>query len=372
MPRALPAALLLLAAALPAGAQDTFQTQSGSGFKFHLDSLARQEWTDETTFLDTQRTFLRLRPRVELERGFLQLGVGGDFHWGNDDNTEPPTVPLVRDNYKSDDIRWDLAFLRLVPTSWVSIQGGRFFMPLRTTEMIWDRDLRPQGASVTLSHSGGGSLQKLSATGVFARGSHVFPSDNDAPFEFRERDTIWMASLGATLSAGAQGEVIELMGAYLRFDDLENVPLNIRRQNTRGLAGILALEYDVIDLVARYRAEKGVPFQIVADYCWNTAVESDNKGLWLSLVLGSVRSSRGALEYTYAKVDKDATSAAYAGDDFIWGTGWEGHRADLGFRVGEHASMHGIAQIQKFKDSPRVEERNDWLNRWRIEARVSY
>jgi hypothetical protein len=231
--------------------------------------------------------------------------------------------------------------------------------------------LRPQGAAVTLQLPSGGSLQKLAATGVFARGSHVFPSDDDGPFEFKDRDTVWMASLGATLGAGGQGDVLELMGAFIRFDDLDKVSPLLRRQNTRTATG-LTLRYDVVDLVARYRSEKGIPFQLVADYGWNTAADSDNHGLWLALVLGSVRSARAALEYTYAKVDKDATLGAYATDDFLWATGWDGHRADIGFRAGNHASVHVVGQIQRFKDSPRVEERDDWVKRYRLEARLSY
>ena len=73
-----------------------------------------------------------------------------------------------------------------------------------------------------------------------------------------------------------------------------------------------------------------MPVQLVADYCWNTAAERGNQGLWLAAVLGSTDVSRARLEYTYAKVDKDATVAAFNADDFFWGTGWEGHRGDLG------------------------------------------
>jgi hypothetical protein len=71
-------------------------------------------------------------------------------------------------------------------------------------------------------------------------------------------------------------------------------------------------------------------------------------------------------------VDKDATLAAYATDDFFWSTGWEGHRGDLGFRVGEHAALHGVAQAQRFKDSPRGAERDHWVKRYRLELRLSY
>ena len=61
-------------------------------------------------------------------------------------------------------------------------------------------------------------------------------------------------------------------------------------------------------------------------------------------------------EYTYAKVDKDATLAAYGADDFFWVTGWKGHRIDLGGRIRDQVSLHVVGQLQKFKDSPRPAE----------------
>jgi hypothetical protein len=357
MQRALPATLLFASVVVPAAAQDVFQSSPGTAYHWRLESLGRQEWTDETTFVDDKRSLLRVKPRFEVERGRFALGVGGDFTYGSDRNTEeapgtPPgtQVTLVRDNYKSRDARLDLAFARVSPASWLTVQGGRFAMPLRTTEMIWDRDLRPQGAAVVLQLPKGGSIQKLTATGVFARGSHVFPRDGGA-FQFDDRDTVWMASLGATLGAGGQGDALELTGSYLRFTDLGVVSPLVRRQNTR-VGGALVLEYDVVDLVARYRTERGVPFQLVADYAFNTSADADNRGLWLAVVIGSVRSARAVLEYTYARMDKDVTLAAYATDDFIWGTGWEGHRGDLGFRTGEHASIHVVGQLQRCSRTP--------------------
>jgi hypothetical protein len=71
-------------------------------------------------------------------------------------------------------------------------------------------------------------------------------------------------------------------------------------------------------------------------------------------------------------VDKDATLAAYATDDFFWGTGWEGHRADVGIKLSDNAAAHGVAQIQRFKDSPRVAERDVWVKRYRAELRITY
>ena len=33
-------------------------------------------------------------------------------------------------------------------------------------------------------------------------------------------------------------------------------------------------------------------------------------------------------------------------------------------------AIHGIGQLQRFKDSPRPEEREDWVKRFRIELRL--
>jgi len=366
--------LILLAAAAAARAQDAdavYQKKKAST-AFHLDALSRQEWTDEVTFTPKSRRLFRARPRVELNTSWLQLGVGGDFTYGSDENLEPPpgtaTLPLLRDNYKSRNARLDLAWARLAPASAVSVQGGRFVMPVRFTEMVWDRELRPQGGSATVDFGSAGGLQKLAITGVYARGSHILPEDG--AFQFRDRDTVWVGAATAIFGAGARDR-IELTGAFLKFDGLEFVDPRLRRQNTR-VGGALVIPYEIVDLVARYHGEGRVNTTLVADYCWNTAVSTDNRGLWLALVLGSTATARGSLEYTYAAVDKDATLAAYATDDFIWQTGWAGHRLDLGLRMGDHTSTHLVGQLQRFKDSPREVEREDWLKRARLELRIRY
>lgn len=365
---------LLLVVASAAGAQESppVYQQQRSSTAFHLDGVSRQEWTDEVTFVAKSRRVIRMKPRAEFQSKWLQLGLGGDFIYSSDHNTRPPegtaTLPLLRDNYKSRDARLDLAWVRFTPVRALSVQGGRFAMPVRFTEMIWDRDLRPQGGAATIDLGAVGPLQKLAVTGVYARGSHIFPEGN--AFQFGDRDTVWVGSATATFSAGAKDR-IELLGSYLKFDDLGFVDTRLRRQNTRA-GGVLIRPYEVVDLVARYHGEGRVSTTMAADYCWNTAVDADNRGLWLAVVLGSLATARGSLEYTYAQVDKDATLAAYTTDDFLWGTGWAGHRVDLAVRISDRASSHVVGQLQRFKDSPNQADRDTWLKRLRVEIRFNY
>jgi hypothetical protein len=372
MKRALLAASLaaLPLAAAAQDAPDVYQTQEKFAFDVRVDGYFRQEWTDEITFIDDSRQLGRIRPRAEMSVGPLAAGVGGDFLYGSQENTVPPAgvanLPLLRDNYDARDARLDLAFLRL-NLGPIRMEGGRFAMPIRFTEMIWDRELRPQGGALTLEARDIGPFKRLSATGLGARGSHVFPQDG-GPFDFSDRETVWIGSAAAVL--GRDTTSLELVGSYLAFQDLEHVDPRLRRQNTRAVpAGPLGREYDVVDLVARYVREGAAEVQLIANYCWNTAVDDRNTGLWLAAVLGSTRTARSAIEYTYARVEPDATLAAFAADDFLWETGWEGHRVDFGYRLGEYMSLHGIGQKQRFKDSPVEADRDKWLDRYRIELR---
>jgi hypothetical protein len=107
----------------------------------------------------------------------------------------------------------------------------------------------------------------------------------------------------------------------------------------------------------------------VGDFCWNTDAERDRQGIWAAGTLGTLSGTRVRAEYTFADVDKDATLAAYPTDDFFWQTGWAGHRVDVGVRLVDKLSLHGVGQLERFKDSPRPEERDHWNKRLRAELR---
>src|SRR5688500_15013375 len=183
------AALLLTAAS--ADAQDAvFQTQKK--LTFHGEGLLRQEWTrDFPPGTDTDRLRARALPGLRLTLGPVVLGAGGDFQWSSDENLVAGQ-PLLRDNYDSRDARVDLAFARL-DTEAVELAAGRFEMPIAFTEMLWDRDLRPQGGALTLALRDRGSLRRLAVTALGARGSHVFDDDDT---------TMLSAALDARFSLG--------------------------------------------------------------------------------------------------------------------------------------------------------------------------
>lgn len=374
------ASIAALALAASAAAQDSapvYQQQQKKAFRFAGDSLARYEWTQDIPnasgsgcippeipcLLDENRSFLQARPRVELTVGPLELGVGGAFNYSDSENDIPlpgqELLAIIRDNYRSRDARLDLAWGKLTMGP-VVVQGGRFLMPIPFTEMIWDRDLRPQGGAVALQYASKTSASRFALEGIYATGSHVYEDES----------VMYGGALNLTFAAGQESS-LQLVGSYLQFEDLDKLQPQIRRQNTR-VAGLYLHDYHVVDLIARIRRGGQVPLELVANYAWNTAVDENGHGLWLAAVLGNVGVSRASLAYTYASVDKDATVAAFSTDDFFWGTGWEGHRLDLATGTVKSSSVHGIAQRQRFKDSPDPVLAEQWVTRYRLEWRTTF
>ncbi len=361
---ALPFLLLLAPSALAQATNQVYQQQKNQ-FGFHVDGLARQEWTQDifvspTETTDDERRLFQLRPRIEFGGDRFKIGVGGEFNYGSDENVDPRPA-LLRDNYDAREARVDLAFGQLEPVRWLKLEGGRFRMPAEVTEMTWDKDLRPQGGAVTIQDKDESGVARFSATGLWAKGSHVFDD---------EQVELLLGSAQAHFSGQGESGLL-LIGSFFYWKDPQSLEPMIRRQNTRVLGEITG-DYHVVDLVARLRTASQVPFQLIADYCWNTAIDDKNKGLWLGAALGSIETSRIRAEYTFAQVDKDATLAAYATDDFFWGTGWRGHRGEISTRASDKSSIAVIALLQQFKDSPRPEERDHWVHRYRIEFRAHY
>ena len=362
MNRSLAAVGFIACLSVAAQAQ-TGHTSKQYSFKFTGDGLTRYEWTRD--FFppagsvipppDVSRYRVQARPRVEFGISSFLFGVGGELNYSEDENTVPPPA-LLRDNYKSREARFDLAFLSFKPTDWLQIQGGRFEMPLGLTEMIWDKDLRPQGGALSFIKKDKQGNRRFAATGLYSQGSHVFDDGKAQMF------------LGQLEVGGANASLI---GSYIEWHKLPEIEAMIRRQNTR-VAGIYVNDYKVVDGVLRFTKDGQLHTQLVIDDCWNTAVDNNNRGLWIAVIAGSTETAKARLEYTYAKVDKDATLAAYATDDFFWGTGWEGHRGDVGLKIANKTSAHGIFQYQRFKDSPRLLEQDHWVKRYRAELRVTY
>jgi len=301
----------------------------------------------------------------------LRLIAGAEVNFSSDTNTAPTDVTLpvrpIRDNYDSRGIRLDLASLGISPLPDLEIDAGRMVMPFRVTEMLWDRDLRVQGAVARWTRvSEESGLETLRLSAVYSRGGHVF---RDSAGSFLRSGTT-LTGVSVDFGVGSSKRA-DLTASYLRFDGTKHLDSVIRRQNTGSTSDALGRNFGIIDLVGRFRWDTRIPLRAAINYAINHRAVGKPAGLWAAFVAGSFPDARVRGEYTYATVDRDLTLAAYAGDDFFWGTGWDGHRLDLGFAPWSTTSFHIVGQWQRFKETADPVERA-WIRRMRLEARRTF
>jgi len=356
---------LLLGASGDLLAQARTAGRPSQGHYWGLDLLARQEWTKQRfgDLPDVNRWLLRARPRVEFGNSTFTGGLGGDFLYGSEDNTKVADnididLTTIADNYRSRSARLDLAFLGIKPSQLVEVKGGLFEMPLPLTEMLWDRDLRAQGGAAKLEFRARDGGSALSASALYTQGSHVFS----------DKGTSMTGFMAAAMFQTGLTAFLQMNAGYLQYRGLEDLDPRLHRQNAI-VDGKYAHEYRVADGQLHLRNEGSMPLEVYGDYCWNTAVTEQNRGLWIGVILGDLSVSRARAEYTYAQIDSDATLGAYNTDDFLWSTGFEAHRGEISVTSGKDSTLAFIGQIQRPKDVDNEEMAKHWVRRYRIELR---
>jgi hypothetical protein len=372
MRRSLLTTLTFVAATVPAQAQVSQaklkgpDAPQGSIYQIDVQGLAREEWTTHQ-YLDApddKRWQLRLFPSIEIGRKWIFVGGGADLAYGQKDNVDGvPLSGTYVENYHTRGARLDLAYLRLIPMSWLRIEGGRFRMPVPLTEMLWDADLKPQGGAVTLELKPKGELSRLALTGLAARGSHPF-SD--------EKTNMVLISGAAEFKGGPQSK-LALNGSFLQYTDFnlpDGLDPRLFRENSRGHGGLALNKFRIVDLQARMHGGGQAPGELVFDYCINTQAQANRQGVWLGVVLGALPQSRARFEYVYARIGRDATLGAYNTDDFPWHTDWEGHRGEFAVGTGRSSSLHVIGQLQRPMSLTQPDGTHPWVRRLRIEWRV--
>jgi hypothetical protein len=356
---------LLAAAPTPAQTPDYFAPQPFE-LRWSADLGLTQEWTDAFGQREAEsRQRGRLLAGAEGRYRWLGFGLTGDLIYGSDDNVAAlgsPGYISQRDNFRSRDARIDQAFVTATPASWLRLDAGRFLMPIGLTGMLWDEDLRPQGAALALQARDLGALTRLRLTGLAARGSHVFDDSETG---------MWAVAADAEISLGDR-TLLELTGAFVTWTDIEKLDPALWRQNSTTPSSELAYDYEVADLVARLSYDGAIEAELVVDVCRNLAGDEDRDGLWLALVVDGALRGWPRLEYVYAWVDSDAVLGAYAADDFLWATGWDGHALRLGHGIGPHATLRVIGQLQRYKDAPQERFRDDWVWRARLQLELGF
>jgi hypothetical protein len=348
-------AVLASRAAAQADADSSvFFTEPGmAALPFSIDADIRV-WAERVQGLPAGREdFERLRAALRLGASYLhRSGLGGDAGiraaLGSDDNDDN-----IRnfDNQRSDAFELDRAQVRWQPIESTTLSAGAMPLPLRTTALWWDEDLRPVGVAWVQR----GAWRTYDTWRLVGGYFGVSPlGGHDARAAVAQLS--WRMRDGAP--RGGEATV-----SFLSWDRLEPLAREgfLRQNRSAPPAGGPGFrsDFELLDLQLGARTPiAGVLVEVLQDVVVNVGAASDRIGSRSRAALG-VESGAARLElgYVYQSIDQDAVLGAVNSDDWWFHSRARGHSAWLSAGLAEALELRLIGFRERRDDLGRATTR---------------
>jgi hypothetical protein len=331
-------AVLLLPSGIPAQEDQFFEPQAASRWEFRWDALARWDhvWNLPRPSIDRGR--FELRPQLSFHlHDRVEIGVRGVGQLGTDDRAENARS---FDNYLSDSVRLDRAFLHAKPGAF-TIDAGQFGLPILASEMVWDLDIQTPGLAVSWETPVGASAVRLSG------GAFLGPQHSGDETRVFVGQTSWR-------SGDDGGLRTEIALSYWHFEP-EDLSGEFLRQNRGAVVGgraAYASDYQVLDLLVRLRFGIGsIPVAVTLDGVHNFGADDEENAFEAAIAAGK-QGATGDLRvfYVYQHIERDAVLGAYNTDDW-WFHSWaEGHRMGASLTFAPLLLVRGAYVVQRRLD----------------------
>jgi hypothetical protein len=229
---------------------------------------------------------------------------------------------------------WDVDRMAAViaPVPDLTLVIGRRALPFETTDMNWDADLRPVGASAVLRRAVG-TYDEARVAAAVVRREHI--GDDDA--------LVAAQAIYALRPGAARGALL----AFGYFDYTKPDPLaqsGLGRQNRvqgTGASARYASRFRTIDaqLTARGRVA-ALPVGTGVHALRNLENSGAGDGLRAWATVGELREwPRLELRYVYQRIEREALPGAYNSDDWWFHSRARGHRLTLAARPWPRATF---------------------------------
>ncbi len=264
-----------LTAALPGWIRNT---------KLKGDLRLRYQYSERRGKADRHRGRYRLRIGLVTKIND-KIKVGFGLATGGSDPRS--TNQTMADSFDTPDFRLDYVYASYKPFGWVELIGGKFKNPLwRTSGLLWDSDIRPEGGTALFNWAGDG-LELFCVTGVWVLDDRS--GDENDPMMF-----VVQPGLKVNL-----GENVYFKNAvtFYEFNNVKDSLLDHSSDsNELNADGFLQHDFDSLT----YSAELGlatsieaVPFcALYGDAVKNTNVSDEDRGYLIGFKFGDKKVSK--------------------------------------------------------------------------------
>ncbi|MGH6780753.1 MAG: putative porin, partial [Sphingomonadaceae bacterium] len=316
---------------------------------------------------DRGRGVLRARLRASYQ-ALDWLTVGGEISTGDPD--DPNSTDISLSNF-DDDLSFSLsqAYARATFGN-LQLWGGKFGNPFVKTELVWDGDVNPQGASAIYKMPLGTGIE-AKATGLYFLIDEAVSGPNS---DMVGGQLSLAAQLAPTLKA-------ELAAAYYDYTlhSVGGADSGDFRSNLIGPAGRYLSDFNLFDAIAALTWSglgERWPVRIAGDYVHNSgAATSADTGYALDLQVG--RGSKlhdWKFGYGYSQAETDAVFAAFSQDNTNIATNYRQHALSIDYvawnNVILNATFYHYRPLHAIDAGPN--DPKDWLNRLRLNFLVNF
>jgi hypothetical protein len=309
---------------------------------------------------DRDRGVLRARLRAAYAVNDW-LTVGGELATGDPD--DPNSADMTLSNFDDDlQVSLDQAYIRLTPGD-LQVHLGKIPQPFMRTELVWDGDVSPQGASAAYTADLGGV--KLKAAGLY----FLVDESIAGPDSRMIGGQLAMQTPSAPIQA-------ELAVGYFDYSlrSLAGADAGDFRSNLFA-GGRYLSDFNLLDVIAALTwnglGEKW-PVRLVGDYVHNYGAATDaDTGFGVDLLVGrAAKPGDWRFAYGYAEADTDAVLAAFSQDNTNIATNYMQHTLAIDF-VPKHNLVLN-ATYYRYRQKDGVIGPVDWQNRLRLNFLVNF
>lgn len=337
----------------PLAAQEDEAAPEQIGIDWYGDLRLRGERTTDiparSDDIERFRSALRFGGRYANDSGWEFAGAA-KLAVGSDDNVDNRRN---NDNEKSDGAGLDELYAAYNFGESGQFRVGKGSMPLVLTPLVWDRDLRPVGASLEYSASVR-DFDALHFTAGYFAGDHLYGDDS----------RIGAIQIGYGWMEGAETGFSSFL-SYLDFSDLEELAAQGLGRTNRRVAGQFVSDYRLLDLQLIGRTQAfSAPLVARLNLVRNLGADDLRDGVRFSLIWGDA-DQLGGLELGYAiqRAQRDAVLSAFAEDDWWFHTFARGYMPWVAYGISPKWTVQATAFIER-RDG--IEEYTD---RWLLDLR---
>jgi hypothetical protein len=321
----------------------------------------------DRTARDRDRGVLRARLRATYAVNDW-LTVGGQIATGDPD--DPNSTDITLSNF-ADDLAFSLdqAYIRAT-FGQLRTHLGKMPLPFTRTDLVWDGDVSPQGASASYTLPIGHGGATLRANGLYFLVDESVTGPNS--------DMIG-GQLAFESAAGKPWRVDLAVGYYdYALRSLAGADAGDFRSN-RMAAGRYVSDFDLLDVIGGV-TYSGLgarwPIRLVGDYVHNFGAVGDaGTGFGVDLLAGRA-SSKGdwRFGYGYAQADIDAVLAAFSHDNTNIATNYRQHSLSVDFAPRDNLILNATFYHYRLLDTAfaPIGASHDWLNRVRLNMLVNF